>query len=353
MTVMRDLPVRFCGTGAYVPEEVLDNQYFIDRLDTTDEWIRTRSGIRERRRAAPEETTSTMAAEAGRRALEQAGLSANDLGVIICATATGDCQFPATATFVQKHLGVDGIPAFDVGAACAGFLYATAIGASMLSAGSCKYALVIGAELLTRFVDPEDRATVVLFGDAAGAAVLGPADKPQQKILYCDIGCKSEGVELIRIPAGGSRLPASKMTVEERLHYMQMRGREVYKFAVTKLHELIDMQMRGREVYKFAVTKLHELIDNALAVTGLKPDDLKLIIPHQSNLRIIESARERLGLPREKVAVNIDRYGNTSSASVIVTLDEGLRDGTLQRGDIVLLVAIGAGLVWGTAVVRL
>ena len=332
MTVLTDLPVRFCGTGAYVPEEVLDNQYFVDRLDTTDEWIRTRSGILERRRAAPEETTSTMAAEAAKRALEQAGLSPQDLGVIICATATGDCQFPATATFVQRHLGADGVPAFDVGAACAGFLYATSVAASMLSSGGCKYALVIGAELLTRFVDSEDRATVVLFGDAAGAAVLGPAEEPHQKILYCDIGCKGEGADLIWVPAGGSKLPASEMTVAERLHFMRMKGREVYKFAVTKMHALID---------------------NALAVTGLKPDDLKLVIPHQSNLRIIESARERLGLPREKIAINIDRYGNTSSASVIVSLDEGLRDGTLQKGDIVLLVAIGAGLVWGTAVVRL
>jgi 3-oxoacyl-[acyl-carrier-protein] synthase-3 len=316
----------------YVPDEVLDNQHFINYLDTTDEWIRTRSGILERRRVAPNESTSTMAAEAAKRALEAAGLAPTDLGLIVCATATGDCQFPATATFVQHALGADGVPAFDVNAACAGFLYGLCVGASMLSAQACKYALVIGAETLTRFVDPEDRATIVLFGDAAGAAILGPAENPDQSILYCDMGTDGSRAELIWVPAGGSRLPASQMTVAERLHFMRMKGREVYKFAVTKLQELID---------------------NALTVTGLKPEDLKLVIPHQSNLRIIESARERLGLPPEKVAINIDRYGNTSAASVIMGLDECIRDGTLQRGDIVLMVGIGAGLTWGTAVVRL
>ncbi len=332
MATMRDLPVRFCGTGMYVPQEVLDNQHFVNYLDTTDEWIRTRSGIRERRRVAPNESTSTMAAEASRRALEAAGLSAKDLGIIVCATATGDCQFPATATFVQHALGADGVPAFDVNAACAGFLYGLCVAASMLNARACEYALVIGAETLTRFVDPEDRATIVLFGDAAGAAVLGPAENAGQSILYCDMGTDGSRAKLIWVPAGGSRLPASQMTVAERLHFMHMRGREVYKFAVNKLQELID---------------------NALNVTGLKPEDLKLVIPHQSNLRIIESARERLGLPSEKVAINIDRYGNTSAASVIMGLDEGIRNGTLQRGDIVLMVGIGAGLTWSTAVVRL
>lgn len=332
MTSMRDLPIRFCGTGRYLPQEVLDNKYFADYLDTTEEWIRTRTGILERRRAAADETTSTMAARAARSALENAGVSANELGVIICATATGDCPFPATAAFIQRELGADGVAAFDISAACAGFLHGTCVAAGLMTAKACKYALVVGAETLTRFVDPEDRGTVVLFGDAAGAAVLGPSTNPQQSILYCDMGCKGSGAELIWVPAGGSRLPASEMTVAERLHFMRMKGREVYKFAVTKIQELID---------------------NALKETGLKPDNLKLVIPHQSNRRIIESARERLGLPPEKVAVNIDRYGNTSAASVIISLDEALRDGTLQRGDIVLMVAIGAGLTWSTAVVRL
>jgi 3-oxoacyl-[acyl-carrier-protein] synthase-3 len=316
----------------YVPKEVLDNKYFAERLDTSDEWIRTRSGILERRRCAPEESTSSMSTEAARRAIEMAGIAPTDLGLIVCATATGDYQFPATAAFIQHALGAEGVPAFDVNAACAGFLYGLCVGGSMLAAGAGEYALVIGAETLTRFVDPEDRATVVLFGDAAGAAVLGRSTGGEQSILYCDMGSDGSRAKLIWVPGGGSKLPTSQMTVDERLHFMHMKGREVYKFAVTKLQELID---------------------NALTVTGLKPDDLKLVIPHQSNLRIIESARERLGLPPEKVAINIDRFGNTSAASVIMSLDEGLRDGTLQRGDLVLMVGIGAGLTWSTAVIRL
>jgi 3-oxoacyl-[acyl-carrier-protein] synthase-3 len=330
--MMKDLPVRFCGTGMYAPEEVLTNQYFVDYLDTSDEWIVARTGIRERRRVAPNDLTSTMAAEAARLALENAGLTAKDIGLIICATATGDCQFPATAAFIQNLLGIENIPAFDVNAACAGFLYGVSVTAGLLTTGGCEHALVIGAETLTRFTDPEDRATAVLLGDAAGAAILSRAESPEQAILYCDMGCDATRVQHIWVPAGGSRLPASQMTVAERLHYMKMKGQEVYKFAVTKMHALVD---------------------NALAVTGLAPEDLKLVIPHQSNLRIIESVRKRLGLPREKMAVNIDRFGNTSAASVIMSLDEGRRDGTLQPGDIVLMVAIGAGLTWGTAVIRL
>ncbi len=326
------LPIRFCGTGMYVPDEVLTNQHFVDYLDTSDEWIVTRTGIRERRRAAQGEYTSTMAANASLKAIEDAGLSVSDIDLIICATATGDCQFPATAAFVQAALGITDVPAFDVNAACAGFLYAAVTAVGLLNAGLYRHALVIGAETLTRFADAEDRRMIVLFGDGAGAAVLGRSTNPEQAILYCDMGCDSTRVEHIWLPAGGSRLPASETTVAERLHYMHMRGPEVFKFAVTK--------MQGS-------------IDKALNATGLTPQDLKLVIPHQSNLRIIESARQRLGLPHEKMAVNIDRYGNTSAASVIMSLDEARRDGTVGAGDIVLMVAIGAGLVWGTMIVRL
>ena len=326
------LPIRFCGTGMYVPKEVLTNQHFVDYLDTSNEWIVTRTGIRERRKAAPGEYTSTMAVKAAQNALDDAGLSASDIDLIICTTATGDCPFPATAAFIQAALGIRDIPAFDIAAACAGFLHGAIAAAGLLNSGLYERALVIGAETLTRYADPEDRRMVVLFGDGAGAAILSRATNPQQAILYCDMGCDGTRTDHIWLPAGGSRLPASQMTVAERLHYMHMRGREVYKFAVNKMQELIT---------------------NALAATGLTPQDLKLVIPHQSNLRIIESVRDKIGLGREKMAVNIDRYGNTSAASVIMSLDEARRDGTLQQGDIVLMVAIGSGLTWSTMIVQL
>ena len=326
------LPIRFSGTGAYVPEQVVTNQHFCDYLDTSDEWIVTRTGIRERRKASPTESTSTMAVEAARRALDNAGMTADDLDVIVCATATGDCPFPATSAFIQEKLGGRLTPAFDVGAACAGFIYATTVGAGLLGSGLYEHALVIGAETLTRYIDPEDRATCVILGDGAGAAVLSRARNPEQAILHCELGCDGTRTKQIWVPAGGSRLPASATTVAERLHYMKMKGRDVYKFAVIKMQELID---------------------RALAATGLTPEDIKLVIPHQSNLRIIESVREKMGLPPEKVAVNITKFGNTSAASIPMAFDEARRNGTLQPGDIILMLAIGAGLTWGCMVVRL
>ena len=326
------LQVCFRGTGMYVPDKVLTNQHFADYLDTTDEWIVTRTGIRERRRAAPDEFTSSMAVAASRLAIEDAGLSVEDIDVIICATATADCPLPAAAAFIQAALGAREVPAFDVSAACAGFLYGAITAAGLLNSGLYKHALVIGAETLTRIADPEDRRMIVLFGDGAGAAVLSRPTRPEQVVLHCEMGCDGTRAEHIWIPAGGSRLPTSEKTVAERLQYMHMRGREVFKFAVTKMQELTD---------------------NALAASGLAPDDLKLVIPHQSNLRIIESARAKLGLPREKVAINIDRYGNTSAASVIMSMDEARRNGTLQTGDVVLLIGIGAGLTWASMLVRI
>lgn len=326
------LPICFSGTGAYVPAEVVPNQYFVDYLDTTEDWIVSRTGIRERRKASPSECTSTMAVEASRLALQNAGMTADDIDVIVCATATGDCQWPATATFVQEALGGRLTPAFDVGAACAGFIYATTVGAGLLESGLYEHALIIGAETLSRYIDPEDRTTCVILGDGAGAAVVSRAKNPEQAILHCEMGCDGTRTKQIWVPAGGSRLPASTTTVAERLHYMKMKGRDVYKFAVIKMQELID---------------------RALEATGLTSDDLKLVIPHQSNLRIIESVREKMGLPPEKIAINITRYGNTSAASIPMALDEARRNGTLNSGDVILLLAIGAGLTWGCMVVRL
>ncbi|MEK7732055.1 MAG: beta-ketoacyl-ACP synthase 3, partial [Planctomycetota bacterium] len=229
------LPIRFSGTGAYVPVEVVANQHFVDYLDTTDEWIVSRTGIRERRKASPSECTSTMAVEAARQALENSGMTADDIDVIVCATATGDCPFPATAAFVQEALGGRLTPAFDVGAACAGFIYATTVGAGLLGSGLYEHALIIGAETLTRYIDPQDRTTCVILGDGAGAAVISKAKNPEQAILHCEMGCDGTRTKQIWVPAGGSRLPASSTTVAERLHYMKMRGRDVYKFAVIKM----------------------------------------------------------------------------------------------------------------------
>lgn len=326
------IPIRICGTGKYVPEEVITNQHFADYLDTSDEWIVTRTGIRERRRAAPEECTSTMSIKAAQRALTDAGMTADQIDLIVCATATPDGPVPSTAAFIQAGLGVSGASAFDVNAACAGFVHAFIVAVGLMRSGLFRHPLVFGAETLTRYGDPEDRAVTILFGDGAGAAVLGAADNNDQGVIYAEFGCDGTRAKDIWTPAGGSRMFASAATAAERLHFIRMRGREVFKFAVVKLEELID---------------------RALAETGLTPADLKLVIPHQSNLRIIESARQRLGMPPEKFAVNIDRYGNTSSASVIISLDEARRAGTVQPGDHVLLVAIGAGITWGLVIVRL
>jgi 3-oxoacyl-[acyl-carrier-protein] synthase-3 len=325
-------PIRFCGTGMYVPEEVITNRHFEHYLDTSDDWIVTRTGIRERRRARPDESTSTMGAIAARCAIENAGLTVKDIDLIICATATGDHPFPAAATLIQAELKAVNTPAYDIGAACAGFVYGMVNAAAFIASGMFRHVLVVGAETLTRYADPEDRTTTVLFGDGAGAAVIGPAVRKDQGVLYCDIGCDGTRADHILVPAGGSRLYTSAATVAERLHFLRMKGREVFKFAVLKLQQLID---------------------HALESASLTAADLRMLIPHQSNLRIIESARERLGLPAEKIAVNIDRFGNTSAASIIMSLDEARRRGDLKEGDVILLVAIGAGLTWSTMILRL
>ena len=331
MTVQ--FPIRICGTGAYLPEGVRTNQYFSDYLDTTDEWITSRTGIKERRVVAAHEATSDLGIKAAQDALDDAGLTVDDIDLIVCATATGDHQFPATATFIQGGLGCKhDIPAFDVSAACAGFLTGTTVAVGMISAGMHRRVLVVGAEALTRFANDEDRTTVILFGDGAGAAVIEKSEDPGQGILYWDHGCDGSRAKDIIVPAGGSRLPASATTVAERMHFLHMKGREVFKFAVKKIETLID---------------------DAMQQTGLSPSDLKLVIPHQSNMRIIESARVRMGLSKDKMVLNIDRCGNTSAASVPMGLNDARRNGTLQEGDLVLMVAIGAGLVWCVMVIRL
>lgn len=325
-------PIEIIGTASYVPDKVLDNQHFAEYLETDDEWIVSRTGIRERRQAAPDQATSDLGLMAAKGAIKDAGLQSEEIDLIICATATGDHQFPATATMIQDGLTSKPIPAFDVGAACAGFLYATSIAVGQIASGAFKNVLVVGAETLTRFSDREDRTTCVLFGDAAGAAVFTRSKVPTRGVLHMELGCDGSRKDLIWVPAGGSRMPASANSVAERLHFLRMRGREVYKFAVVKMQELID---RG------------------LTHAGLSADDVKLLIPHQSNLRIIELVRQKMGLPADKVSINIDRFGNTSSASIPMALDEARRSGRVKEGDVVMLIALGAGLSWATIMLRL
>lgn len=325
-------PVIIRGTGSFAPEGVMTNDDFAAYLDTTDQWITQRTGIKTRHKAGKNESTVTIAAEAGRRAIENAGLTPRDIDLLVVCTATPEMPIPSTACILQHELGLRKVPAFDLAAACSGLLYGMIVVGNMLCADSYQNALIVGAETLTRFLDYEDRTTCVLFGDGAGAVVLSPSPDPERGFLYTHLGADGSMWDYIWTPAGGAREPATLRTVNEKLHFIRMRGRELYKVAVVKMQSLID---------------------TALKKTNLTADDLALIIPHQSNLRIIESFRSRLNLPPEKVAVNIDRYGNTSAASIGLALDEGLRNGKLKQGDLVLLVAFGAGVTWATIVVRL
>ncbi len=326
-------PVEIVGTGSYLPAAVITNEDIAKRgVDTSDEWIVQRTGIHQRRQIAPGEATLALALNASRAALADAQVAPNDIDLIIVATVTPEQPLPATACLLQAALGCRWIPAYDMAAACSGFVYALNQAALYLLNNVARTVLVVGAESLTTVTDPLDRQTCILFGDAAGAVILRRAADERAAIFAISLGADGERGKLINIPAGGSREPASIRTVNERLHYMRMQGREVYKFAVTQMQAIIE---------------------ESCADAGVRVDDLALIIPHQSNLRIIESACEKAGVSMEKVAVNIDRYGNSSSASVAVALDEARRAGRIKRGDLVLLVAFGAGLTWGSTLLRL
>lgn len=323
---MRTQWVRILGIGSHVPETVLTNFDLERMVDTSDEWITTRTGIKERRIAALSETTSALALEASRKALEDARVAPEELVCIVVATVTPDMLFPATACLVQHALGAKNAFAFDLEAGCTGFVYALALAEKyLLSEGEGK-ALVIGAETLSKIVDWQDRATCVLFGDGAGAVVLGLDERPG--ILATYLGADGGGAHLLELPAGGSRMPASLETVKDRLHYIKMNGNEVFKFAVRVVEE--------------ASWKV-------LAKAGKTIDDVTLFVPHQANIRIIQSAAKRLGIPEERIFVNVDRYGNTSAASIPIALDEAFRTGRIKKGDTVLLVGFGAGLTWGAA----
>lgn len=320
------------GMGSALPARVVTNADFEKTLDTSDEWIRTRSGIRERRFVEPGENTLTLSTTAARTALASAKMTPADLDLIVVATCTPAYPLPATACFLQAELGCRHIPAFDLSAACSGFVYGLVSGACLMHGGGYRNILVIGAETMSSITDFEDRTTCVLLGDGAGAVIITPADNDTSGLYDQALGADGGGAKLIWVAAGGSAEPTSAKSVNERLHYMKMKGREVYKFAVTKMQEVLASTLKR---------------------TGLSVDDLKLVIPHQSNLRIIESAAERLGLPESKVAVNIDRYGNTSAASIPLALEEAWRIGQVGPGDWVLLAGFGGGLTWGTALLRL
>ena len=324
----RGLKVAISGWGMAVPARRVTNFDLARTVDTSDEWITERTGIKERRVAGEGETTASLAIEAGMAAVKDAGIDPADIGLCIVATCTSEQPIPPTSSFVQEGLGLH-CGAFDIDAACSGFVYALVAGASMVASGAIGPVLVIGAETLTRVVDPTDRSTVILFGDGAGAVVLTPSD--DVGVLAWDLGCDGSLTGLLGVPAGGSRLPTSAETVAGGDHWLKMDGREVFRRAV------------------------RVIVDSArttLAAAGLTSDDVALFVPHQANSRIIDSAATKLGLPPERTFVNIERYGNTSAASVPIALAEAADAGRLQRGDIVLLSGFGAGMSWASALVR-
>lgn len=318
------------GTGSYVPANIVTNNDLAQKVETSDEWIRTRTGIMERRILSETEATSDMCIKAAEKALEDANISATEVDLIIVGTVTPDTLFPSTACLVQHKIGAKKAAAFDLSAGCTGFIYALATGCQYLETGFYKTALVIGSDSVSRVIDWSDRGTCVLFGDGAGAVVLQPSET-DGGVLGSYLGTDGGGAGFLYQPAGGSRLPATNETVKESLHFLKMDGREVFKFAVKAMED--------------ATLKV-------LSQNNLTLDEVDYLIPHQANIRIIEASLKRLGLSEEKTYVNLQKYGNMSGASVPVALDEGARTGKFKKGDLLVLVAFGAGLTWGGSVVR-
>ena len=322
--------VGIIGLGRFVPENIMTNKDLEKIVDTEDAWIVDRTGIRERRIAEEGVATSDMAAKAAEKALADAGLTADDIDLIIVATATPDMAFPSTACLVQDKIKASKAAAFDLSAGCSGFVYGLVTGVQFIKTGLYKHVLVIGAETLSRILDWSDRNTCVLFGDGAGAAVLGEVTAGYG-LLGAELGADGSGGELLKLPAGGSRLPASLDTISNSMHYVHMNGNEVFKFAI---------KIMGEAAVK------------ALDHAGLSSQDVDCLVPHQANIRIIQSAAKRLKLPMNKVVVNVDRYGNTSAASIPIALDEAIHDGRIKHGDTIVLVGFGAGLTWASAVIK-
>lgn len=321
-------PVGILGTGKYVPERILTNSDLEQMVETNDEWIVSRTGIRERHIAAPHEATSDLAYEAALKALDAAGMTADQLDLIIVATITPDSAFPSTACILQDKLGAKKAAAFDLSAACSGFVYGLATATGFIQNGMYNNALIIGADTLSRITDYTDRNTCVLFGDGAGAAIIGEVPEGRGFQSF-DLGAEGAGGDLLKLEAGGSRLPASAETLENKQHFIYMNGREVFKFAV---------RVMGSATEK------------VLTKAGFGKEDIDLFVPHQANVRIIQSAMQRLELPPEKCVVNVDKYANTSAASIPLALAEAAEQGRMKEGDKVLMVGFGGGLTWGATV---
>jgi 3-oxoacyl-[acyl-carrier-protein] synthase-3 len=322
--------VGIIGVGSYLPEKILTNKELEKIVDTSDEWIVDRTGIKERRIVEAHVTTSDLGAHAAVAALENAGVTADEIDLIIVATATPDMFFPSTACLVQNILKANKAAAFDLSAGCSGFAYALVVGSQFIQTGLYKKVLVIGSETMSKVLDWTDRNTCVLFGDGAGAVVLGEVPAGYG-ILGAELGADGSGGDLLNMPGGGSRNPATVETVTQKMHTLQMSGRDVFKFAVRVMGE----------------TAIKSL-ENA----GLSSEDVDCLIPHQANIRIIQSAAKRLKLPMEKVFVNVDKYGNTSSASIPIALTEAITDHKIKHNDIVVLAGFGAGLTWASCVMK-
>ena len=320
---------RIAGTGSYAPERVLTNADLERMVDTSDDWIVERTGIRERRLAAPGEACSDLGTKAAERALEAAGVAASDLDMILLATCTGDAPLPATACLIQHRLGAAKAAACDIGAACCGFVYALAVGDAYVKTG-LRHVLVIGSEVMSAITNWKERNTCILFGDGAGAVVLS-ATKEDRGILSSHLHSDGSLWNLICVPGGGSRMPPTEKMLADELQYIKMKGNETFKVAVKTLEE------SARE---------------ALQANGLTVADIDAYVPHQANVRIIKAVASRLELPMEKVVLNMDRYGNTSAASIPIALDEAVRGGRIKKGHLVMMAAFGSGLTWATSVVR-
>ena len=321
------------GTGAYLPENILTNFDLEKMVDTSDEWIRQRTGIVERRIAEDDIATSDLSVNAARLAIKRAQIDPLDIEMILVATVTPDSFFPSTACYVQKGIGAKNASAMDISAACAGFLYGLDLANGLIISGQYDTILVVGGEVFNNIVDWNDRNTCVLFGDGAGAAIVQATDEPRG-IISSYIGSDGDyaDIDLLGIPAGGSRMPVTAEVIDQNLN---------------------KIKMNGREVFKLGVRLMPEAAGRALKKANVSVDDIDLLIPHQANLRIIEAVGQRLGVPREKVYVNVDKYGNTSAATVIIALDEAIQQGRAKPGDLILLVTFGAGLTWGGTLLRL
>lgn len=321
---------KILGTGSCAPDNVLSNEDLEEIIETSDEWITSRTGIKQRRIVDKGKYTSDLALEASRMALENANMPASEIDGIILGTISPDFIFPSTACILQSQLGCGNIMAFDLLAGCSGFQYALHVGNGMVCSGQSKNLLIVGAEVLSRIMDYEDRSTCILFGDGAGAVVLSQSDEPG--VMSSVLNSDGENWELLYMPGGGSRIPATVESVQNRDHYLKMNGRDVFKVAVKSLE-----------------TASVEAVEKA----NLKPEDIDLFVPHQANLRIIDAVRKRLDMPEDKVYINLDKYGNTSSASVPIALDEAVQAGRAKKGDIILTAAFGAGFTWGASLFKL